>query len=98
MPLKSLPIERNGAATTLVRAFLTAAQIASPRPAFTWFSSPESGTLTSMPLSASVMSATIMPSGSPIFFLTSSFCRVGATVRFRTMTSLSAVSWFFSIR
>ena len=51
-----------------------------------------------MPLSASVMSATIMPSGRPIFFLTSSFCRVGATVRFRTMTSFSAVSWFFSIR
>ena len=76
----------------LVRAFLSAVQMASLGSAFMWSSSPEIGTLTWMPLSASVTSATIMPSGRPIFFFTSSFCRVGATVRFLTMISLSAVS------
>src|SRR5437773_1221205 len=96
LPLKSRPIPLKGALSTLTSAFRTATQTASPRPACSWLSSPESGTLTLMALSESVMSAMIMPSGSPIFFFTSSPSRDGATVRFFTSISFSAVSWFFS--
>src|SRR5207249_1153085 len=62
LPLKSRPIPLNGALITLTSAFRTATQMASPRPARSWLSSPESGTLTLMLLSESVMSAT--PAGS----------------------------------
>src|SRR5439155_215002 len=77
-PLKSRPIPLKGALITLTSAFRTATQTASPRPACSWLSSPESRTSTLMAFSESVMSATIMPSGSPIFFFTSSPSRDGA--------------------
>ncbi len=88
LPVKSRPIARKGAATMLTAAFLTTVQMASLRSAFHVVSGPDIGRFTFRPLSPSVMSATIMPSGRPMRFLTSSSFGVGCTWRFSTTISL----------
>jgi hypothetical protein len=73
------PMARNGAAAMLTTTFFTTVQMASPRSAFHVARGPDIGRLIFRSLLASVMSATMRPSGSPMRFLTSSSCRDGAT-------------------